>query len=636
MNTDNKSWTVGLAHCFRKGNRTYATCPKCGKNHPGEFLAGKEWCFGCGQSEHRLKDFPSSRQGQGGDNNRAQSTALARQDQEDSSDMVTVTLRVFHFDVYGFLDPGAALSFVTPYIAVNFGVSPKTLSEPFSVSTPVGDPVIARQFPNESVSEWKGSSSMPMSRFISYLKARKMISKGYIYHLVGVKDSKSETPTLESVHVVNEFPEGLPGFPPKRYLAHLDSSLHNGSVEHKELKEQLKDLLDKGFMRPSISLWGAPVLFLKKKDDSLRMCIDNRQLNKVTIKTKYHIPRLMTFMSFGLTNALATFIDLMNMVFKQYLDLLVNVFIDDILIYSRSEEEHATHLRVVLQTLKDRQLFAKISKCESGYTLSRSLVMWVGLGSVLMQWGKVIAYASRQLKVYEKNYLTLDLELAVVSLQYVFTQKELNLHQRRWLEFLKDYDMNVLYRPGKANVVADALSRLSMSSVAHVEKERKELAKEVHQLARLGVCLTDTSNGRLKGAVHRKKLRFSPKREMVCFVTRIAYVFLMWVKVEHQKLGGITQKINIPTWKWEVINMDFITGLPRTRTHHDSIWVIVDRVTNCAHFLAVKTIDSAEDYTKLYIHGIVRKILYPDGWSGKAYNSDLRGYVESLHDQFQG
>lgn len=126
----------------------------------------------------------------------------------------------------------------------------------------------------------------------------------------------------------------------------------------------------------------------------------------------------------------------------------------------------------------------------------------VGLGSVLMQKGKVIAYASRQLKVHEKNYPTHDLELAVVvfalklwrhylygvhidlftdhkSLQYVFTQKELNLRQRRWLELLKDYDMSILYHPGKANVVADAFSRLSMGSTTHVEEDKKELAREV-------------------------------------------------------------------------------------------------------------------------------------------------------------
>ncbi|WMV18680.1 hypothetical protein MTR67_012065, partial [Solanum verrucosum] len=108
----------------------------------------------------------------------------------------------------------------------------------------------------------------------------------------------------------------------------------------------------------------------------------------------------------------------------------------------------------------------------------------VVLGCVFMQRGKVIAYASIQLKVYEKNYQTHNLEPTSI----------LNLRQRRWLEFFKDYDINVFYYLGKANVVADALSRLSMGSVAPVEGENKELAKYIHRLAHLGVCLTDTSD----------------------------------------------------------------------------------------------------------------------------------------------
>ncbi|WMV29806.1 hypothetical protein MTR67_023191, partial [Solanum verrucosum] len=155
--------------------------------------------------------------------------------------------------------------------------------------------------------------------------------------------------------------------------------------------------------------------------------------------------------------------DLMSRVFRQYLDMFVIVFIDDILIYSRSENEHIDHLRIVLQILKDQQLYAKFSKCESPVlTLPEGTYDFVvycdassvGLGCVLMQNGKVIAYATRQLKVHEKNYPTHNLELAVVvfalkiwwhylygvhvdvftdhkSLQYIFTQKDLNLCQRR-------------------------------------------------------------------------------------------------------------------------------------------------------------------------------------------------------------
>ncbi|KAL0420644.1 UNVERIFIED_CONTAM: Transposon Ty3-G Gag-Pol polyprotein [Sesamum latifolium] len=179
--------------------------------------------------------------------------------------------------------------------------------------------------------------------------------------------------------------------------------------ELKELKKQLEELLDKGFIRPSISPWGAPVLFVKKKDGSMRLCIDYRQLNRITIKNKYPLPRIddlldqlkgatvfskidlrsgywqlrieegsiskqllgrgmatmnLFVMPFGLTNAPAAFMSLMNKTLQPFLDQFVIVFIDDILIYSRSPEEHEQHLRTVLQILREKQLYAKFSKCE--------------------------------------------------------------------------------------------------------------------------------------------------------------------------------------------------------------------------------------------------------------------------------
>ena len=180
-------------------------------------------------------------------------------------------------------------------------------------------------------------------------------------------------------------------------------------AELKELKAQLEEFLNKGFIRPSTSLWGAPVLFVKKKDGSLRLCIDYRQLNRATIRNQYPLPHIAELfdqlqgswvyskidlrsgyhqlkvqendvsktafrtryghyeflvMPFGLTNAPSAFMDLMNRVFNPYLDKFVIVFIDDILVYSGSSEEHLEHLRIVLQTLRERQLYAKLSKCQ--------------------------------------------------------------------------------------------------------------------------------------------------------------------------------------------------------------------------------------------------------------------------------
>jgi hypothetical protein len=180
-------------------------------------------------------------------------------------------------------------------------------------------------------------------------------------------------------------------------------------TELRELKEQLQELLDRGFIRPSVSPWGAPVLFVKKKDGSMRMCIDYRELNRVTIKNKYPLPRIddlfdqlkgasifskidlisgyhqlkvreedipktairtryghfeFLVMPFGLTNAPSMFMDLMNQVFHEYLDSFVVVFIDDILVYSANRAEHEEHLKIVLEKLREKKLFAKFKKCE--------------------------------------------------------------------------------------------------------------------------------------------------------------------------------------------------------------------------------------------------------------------------------
>ncbi|GKA79347.1 putative reverse transcriptase domain-containing protein, partial [Tanacetum coccineum] len=237
-------------------------------------------------------------------------------------------------------------------------------------------------------------------------------------------EDKSEKKRLEDVSIVQDFPEvfpeDLPGLPPTRQVE-FQIDLVPGAApvarapyrlapsEMKELSEQLKELSDKGFIRPSSSPWGAPVLFVKKKDGSFRMCIDYRELNKLTVKNRYPLPRIddlfdqlqgssvyskidlrsgyhqlrvreedipktafktryghyeFQVMPFGLTNAPAVFMDLMNRVCKPYLDKFVIVFIDDILIYSKNKQEHEEHLKQILELLKKEELYAKFSKCE--------------------------------------------------------------------------------------------------------------------------------------------------------------------------------------------------------------------------------------------------------------------------------
>ncbi|GJZ45388.1 putative reverse transcriptase domain-containing protein [Tanacetum coccineum] len=242
--------------------------------------------------------------------------------------------------------------------------------------------------------------------------------------IIRVMEKKSDDRRLEDIPVVREFPEvfteDLPGLPPVRQVE-FQIDLIPGATpvarapyrlapsEMQELSNQLQELADRGFIRPSTSPWGAPVLFVKKKDGSFRMCIDYRELNKLTIKNRYPLPKIddlfdqlqgssvyskidfrsgyhqlrvrdedipktafrtryehyeFQVMPFGLTNAPAVFMDLMNRVCKPYLDKFVIVFIDDILIYSRNKEEHTNHLRIILELLKKEKLYAKFSKCD--------------------------------------------------------------------------------------------------------------------------------------------------------------------------------------------------------------------------------------------------------------------------------
>ena len=260
-------------------------------------------------------------------------------------------------------------------------------------------------------------------RFFSMIKAQKYMMHGCEAYLAYAIDTSIEPKKLENVPVVREFPDVFPddlsGIPLNREIEFRIDLIPGAKPvakapyrlapsEMKELMAQLQDLLEKGFIRPSISPWGAPILFVKKKDGSMRMCIDYRELNKLTVKNKYPLPRIddlfdqlqganwfskidlrsgyhqlkvrdedipktafrtryghyeFLVMSFGLTNAPAAFMDLMNRVCRPMLDRSVIVFIDDILIYSKNEGDHACHLKEVLEALRREKLYAKFSKC---------------------------------------------------------------------------------------------------------------------------------------------------------------------------------------------------------------------------------------------------------------------------------
>ncbi|KAI3692424.1 hypothetical protein L6452_32239 [Arctium lappa] len=415
---------------------------------------------------------------------------------------------------------------------------------------------------------------------ISSLKARKSLSKGCASYLAYVIGAKFDKKMVEDVDVVREYPdvfsEDLPGLPPERQVEfHVDltpgaapiarAPYRLSPTEMQEMMTQLQELLEKGFIRPSSSPWGAPVLFVKKKDGSMRMCIDYRELNKVTVKNKYPLPQIDDFfdqlqgagcfskidlrfgyhqvrvkesdipktmfrtryghyeflvMPFGLTNALAVFMDLMNRVCRPLLDKSFIVFIEDILIYSRDEIEHRQHLREVLEILRKEKLFAKFSKCEFwlqevqflGHVVSKDGVKVDPTKiEAMMNWEPptsptkirsffgLAGYYQRFIQDFSKIASPLT-SLMRKNVKFLWTEtqeKAFWTFQRKLCEAsilslpegsedfvvysdasklgLGDYDCQLLYHPGKANVVADVLSQKNYGGEGKVTFARIEV-----------------------------------------------------------------------------------------------------------------------------------------------------------------
>ncbi|GJS38544.1 putative reverse transcriptase domain-containing protein [Tanacetum coccineum] len=494
---------------------------KCKLHHEGPCTARCEKCNkighltrNCKVTRHYQKDCPKVKNQNRGDkarvpDERGKDYVLRGGDANPGSNTVTGTFLLNNHHAYMLFDSGAERSLLSNTFSMQLDIIPSALDIRGYTLGLLGHPFNIDLMPIELGSfnviigmDWLAKNHAVIvydKKIVRIPYGNKiMIDQGYKSDEkkkinVTMKENKNESneKRLEDVPTVRDFlevfPKELPGLPPVRQVEFLIDLVPGAAPvaralyrllrsKMEELSTQLQELSDKGFIRPSSSPWGAPVLFVKKKDGFFWMCMDYRSsvYSKIDLRSGYHqlrvrdedIPKTVfrtryghyefQVMPFGLTNTPVVFMDLMN----------------------RGKKEETA-----FQTLKQKLCSAPILALPKG---SENFMVYCdashkGLGTVLMQKEKVIAYASRQLKIYEKNYTTHDLELGAVvfalkmwihylygtkcvvftnhkSLQHILDQKELNMRQRRWLELLSDYDYELCYHPGKANVVADVLS----------------------------------------------------------------------------------------------------------------------------------------------------------------------------------
>ena len=670
-----------------------------------------------------------------------------------------------------------------------------------------------------------------------------------------IQDSKLK----ELVSNYNDiFPKELPKeLPPRRKVEH-EIRLENNSkppsrapyrlsfIEQEELKKQLKQLLNSKLIRPSSSPFGSPVLFVKKKENTLRMCIDYRALNNITIKNRYPLPRIddlldqlsqakyfskldltsgywqmrvkdedihktafttrygqfeFMVMPFGLCNAPASFQHLMNSIFQEFLDDFVIVYLDDIMVYSRTHEEHLKHLDIVFSKLRDNQLYAKLKKCEFMKTSveylghivgnnsikpdkektkaiedwerprnSKEVMAFVGLanfyrkfvnnfskrtlpltnimgknkefkwdkeqedsfndikvaltntpvlklptregrfkvhtdasdyaiGAVLEQEDvnektiKPVAYFSKKLQGAQTRYATHVKELYAIvkalecwrhylegvnfdvytdhfSLQYLRNQSELSKLQARWMEKLSTFDFEIIYKPGRTNIVADALSRKPQINVLNLQAIDSNVKDKLIMELKKDINFRDIYNKLINKEKIDEKDEFKYKHykikdniltysviendedeERICIPNgeikskilndyhnsvvaghmghlrtyEVIHRHFYWPKMfkeiknyiarceecqknksTNQAPQGYLQPIPLPKQKWYKISMDFIVQLPRTARGHDSIWVIVDYLSKRAHFIPTRTNINSRQLAQLFIENIFR------------------------------
>ncbi|GJS08713.1 putative reverse transcriptase domain-containing protein [Tanacetum coccineum] len=670
-------------------NPTVRACYECGSTDHVR-PACPRWNRAQGPRENRPNQVDANNEGQGhgnqGNQARGRAFVLGAENARQDPNIMTGTFTLNNHFATTLFDSGVDYSFVSTTFIPLLGLEPIDLGFRYEIEIASGqlveiDKVIkgckleieGHVFNIDLIPFGHGSFDVIIGMdWLSNYKAeiichkkvvRKPLSDGKVLKVLGeipeekarlLMSAKANERKQEEIVVVRDFPEvfldDLSGLPPTQEIKFrielipgatpvAKSPYHLAPSELEELSGQLKELQDKGFIRPSSSPWGAPVLFVKKKDGSFRMCIDYRELNKLIVKNRYPLPRIadlfdqlqgsqflkidlrsgyhqlrvheddipktafrtryrhfeFTIMPFGLANAPAMFIKNFSKIAKS-----LTILTQKSKTFEWGEEHELT-----FQTLKDKLFNAPVLALPDG---PEDFVSCLHLRS-----GDIIYGTKSVIYTDHKN------------LQHIFSQKELNMRQCRWIELFSDYDCEIRYHPGKANVVADVLSRkervkpkrvraMNMILQSSIKDMILAAQKEaVDEFAGLQKGLDEMIEERSDGTLYYLDRIWVPlKGEVRTLIMDEAHKLKYSVhpgadKMYYDLRDRFLLQPKIPIWKWEVIAMDFLTKLPRTSSGHDTIWVIVDRLTKFAHFLPMREDYKMERLARLYLNEIVAR-----------------------------
>ncbi|XP_025628608.1 uncharacterized protein [Arachis hypogaea] len=539
------------------------SCHRCGKYHSGPCRFGTGVCYSCGQPGHLANSCPEKKRYETGrvqQPGRVYTTSLVGA--EGSETLIRGNCEMAGKTLNALFDSGASHSFIVFEKADELGLKIVVLGYNLKVYNATHKAMVMRLgcpqvpfriqqrhfmhklicLPMTGLDLILGLDWLSKNHVLLYCSTKTVcfmpedteetvVVNNYFLNSITVNCSGAEcqgilllaagvlgdVQSLEKIPVVCEFPEVFPDdieeFPPNREVEFaIELVLRAGPISSApyrmsplgmaELKSQQEDLL---------------VLLVKKKDGSMRLCVDYRQLNKIIVKNKYPLPRIDDLMD-QLQGA-----DYMNKIFHPYLDKFVVVFINDILIYSKTEDEHAEHLRTVLQILKDRKFEEFGTLCLSQLQISSD-------------------FKAELLKAHQNDQ----------ELYNIFPTI------KKGKQWRVSEDKDGLWR-FKGRIIVPDVRDLRQSILEKAHKSRFS----IHP-------------GSTKMYQDLKTMFWWPgmKNDVALHVSKC--LTCQKVKIEHQRPAGTLQPLEIPQWKWESIAMDFVLGLPRTRTGCNAIWVVVD------------------------------------------------------------